>query len=182
MAGSLEARRERINRLRELEDLLIEETQEDLLTDEALSLLFQLEIFEEIPGVDILSGAVLNWLFMARVEEAARMLFEERWLRDNGKIEHIEPAPAHARHLAPGWAGTLNRLAYSGSYYIGFGVALPVYAIGSLVRRTDNALTRGLRDGAAAAIEEAGRIASGAQGAAAPSAGRPATRPALVPG
>ena len=135
MAGSLEVRRERINRLRELEELLIEETQEDLLTEEALSFLFQLEIFAGIPGVGIISGAVLNWLFMRRVEEAARMVFQERWLRDNGKVEHIEPAAAHARHLAPGWAGALNRVAYSGCYCMGFGVALPVYAIGSLVRR-----------------------------------------------
>ena len=57
--------------------MLIEETQEDILTEEALSFLFQLEIFEDIPGVGTLSGAVLNWLFMRRVEETARMVFEE---------------------------------------------------------------------------------------------------------
>ncbi len=182
MAGSVEARRERIHRLRELEELLLEETQEDVLTDEALSFLFQLEIFEEVPGVDIVSGSVLNWLFMRRVEETARMTFQERWLRDNGKVEHIEPAPAHARHLAPGWAGNLNRLAYSGCYCMGFGVALPVYAIGLLVRRTDNALTRGLRDGAAAAIEQAGQIALEARSTPASSLERPGTSPALVPG
>ena len=34
----------------EIEDLLIEETQEEILTEELTSFLFQLEIFEEVPG------------------------------------------------------------------------------------------------------------------------------------
>src|SRR5262249_33098627 len=136
MAGSLEVRRERIHRLRELEDLLIEETQEDVVTEEALAFLFQLEVFEDVPGVGAVSGGALTWLFMRRIEETARMLFQERWLRDNGKVEHIEPAEVHARHLAPGWAGTLNRVAYSGCYYLGFGAALPAFAVASLFRPT----------------------------------------------
>jgi hypothetical protein len=181
MAGSLEARRERIHQLHELEDLLIEETQEDILTDEALSFLFQLEIFEDIPGVGTLSGAVLNWLFMRRVEETARMVFEERWLRDNGKVKSIEPAEAHPRHLAAGWAGTLNRVAYSGFYSLGFGVALPVYAVTSLFRPMDNALTRGLHDGAAAAAQGAGRLVNWVQDPSAASVRSRKATPGLSP-
>ena len=156
MAASLDIRRERIHRLRELEELLIEETQEDVLTEEALSVLFQLEIFGEIPGVGAISGGVLNWHYMRRVVETARMLFQERWMRDNDKLTYVDPAEVHPRHLASGWSGTLNRVAYSGCYGLGFGLALPVYAVASLLRPMDNALTRGLRDGAAAALERSG--------------------------
>ena len=156
MAASLDIRRERIHRLRELEEMLIEETQEDVLTEEALSVLFQLEVFGDIPGVGAISGGALNWHYMRRVEEAARMLFQERWLRDKGKVSYVGPAEVHARHLATGWSGTLNRVAYSSSYGLGFGLALPVYAVAALLRPTDNALTRGLRDGAAAAAERSG--------------------------
>jgi len=181
MAGSLELRRARIDRLRELEDLLIEEIQEDVIVEEAVSFLFQLEIFEEIPGVDVISGGVLNWLFMERLEETARMVFQERWLRDNGKVERIEPAEVHQRHLAPGWAGTFGRLAYSGGYGLGFGVALPVYALASIFRTGDNALTRGLSDGAAAAVDRADALAAWARGSAPPAVeGREGAR-ALAP-
>jgi hypothetical protein len=158
LADSLAVRRERIHQLRELEELLIEETQEDILTEEALSFLFQLEVFEGVPGVGTISGGVLNWLFMQRIEETARMVFQARWLRDKGKIDHVEPVKVHARLLARGWAGTLNRLAYSGCYSLGFGASLPLYAVASLFRTTDSALPRGLHDGAAAAARSVDQL------------------------
>jgi hypothetical protein len=169
MAGWLELRRQRIDQLHELEDILIEETQEDVLVDEALSFLFQLEIFEDVPGLGAASGAALNWLFMHRVEKTARMVFQERWLRDNGKVERIEPAEAHTRALASGWSGALSRAAYAGFYGLGFGVTLPAYTVAALFRPMDNALTRGLRDGAAAAIERSGLAAAPPRRAAIPS-------------
>jgi EcsC protein family len=179
MAGWVEVRRQRINQLGELEDLLIEEIQEDILVDEALSFLFQLEIFEGVPGIGATSGAALNWLFMRRVDETARMVFQERWLRDNGKVEQIEPAEVHARALAAGWVGALSRAAYSGFYCVGFGISLPVYTAAALFRPMDNALTRGVRDGAAAAVARAGRAAVPARGAM-PSPNGPKTAPALL--
>jgi hypothetical protein len=181
LAGSLEVRRERVHRLRELEDLLIEETQEDIILEEALSFLFQLEIFADIPGIGAISGAALNWHFMRRVDETARMVFQERWLHDHGKVEHIEPAQVHARHLAPGWAGTLNRVAYSGCYCVGFGVALPAYAVASLLRPIDNALFRGLRDGAATATERVDLVAAWARSGSKSSVEGQEAAPALTP-
>jgi hypothetical protein len=151
ISGSLEVRRLRISRLRELEDLLLEETQEDIVAEELLSLLFQLEIFEEVPGVGAISGALLNLTFMHRVDVTARRVFQERWLRDNGKVTVIEPAEVHPRALAAGWGGALGRSAYAACYGVGFGVALPVCLVGRVFRPMNNALTRGLRDGATAA-------------------------------
>jgi len=175
-SGSLNVRRERLNYLRDLEDLVIEEAEEDVIVQEALSLLFQLEVFEEVPGAGAISGAVINVAFMNRVDVAARRIFQERWLVHKGKIDEIEPAEAHPRALATGLTGVLRRAAYSGCYGIGFGVSLPFYAAAAVVGPMNNALTRGLRDGAAAAAREADRTVDGAWTAIASL--RPGRRPA----
>jgi hypothetical protein len=179
ISGSLEVRRQRISRLRELEDLLLEETQEEIIAEELLSFLFQLEIFEEVPGVGVISGAVLNVTFMHRVDVTARRVFQERWLRDNGKITVIEPAESHPRALAAGWSGALGRAAYAACYGVGFGVAVPVCMVGLLFRPMNNALTRGLRDGATAADQQAQRALGWMRGAPLAVTGRAGT-PALA--
>jgi hypothetical protein len=133
-SGSLATKRQRIDQLREVKHLLVEETQEDILADEALSILFQLEIFEELPGVGVISGALLNLAFIRRIDITARRVFQERWLEDNGKVHTIKPAAVHARHLLAGWRGAVGRLAYSGCYSFGYGVGLPVSVAQTLFR------------------------------------------------
>jgi hypothetical protein len=122
--------------------LLIEETQEEILTEELLSFFFQLEIFADIPGVGTISGALLNLAFMRRVDLTAQRVFQERWLRHNGKVHAITPAAIHERHLAPGWAGALGRAAYSGTYGLAFGVTLPVWLVAALVAPMAGAVGR----------------------------------------
>jgi hypothetical protein len=134
LSGTLETRRERLDQLHELEEWLVVEAQEEIIAEELLSLLFQLEIFEGFPGVGAISGAILNLAFMHRVEITARRVFQQRWLRDNGKIGVIEPAEAPAHRLATGWRGPLVRVAHSGGYWAGFGVALPVCLVASVFR------------------------------------------------
>ena len=160
MSGSVKVRYERLQRLRELEDLVVKQTAEDVLTQEALSLLFQLEVFEEVPGIDIVSGAVINLLFMTRVEVTARRVFQERWLRDNGKVQHIEPAEVPAHVLAGGLSGALVRAGYAGCYCLGYGVALPSALLSTVFAPMNNALTRGIRDGAASADQRAEQVVS----------------------
>ena len=102
-----ELRKQRLDDLHKLEDLLIEETQQEILAEEIMSIVFQLEIFGEIPGIGAISGRCLNLLFMRRVENTARRVFQERWLKDTGKIRSITPAPTHAQ---PGdWMGRCDR-------------------------------------------------------------------------
>jgi hypothetical protein len=134
LSGSLEIRRRRLDRLHEVEEFLIVEAQEELVTEELLSFLFQLEIFDEAPGVGAISGALLNLAFTHRVDGTAQHVFQERWLRDNGMVGVIAPAAAPARHLAPGWGGALGRAAYAGSYGLGFGLSFPYYAVAALFR------------------------------------------------
>ena len=108
MAGSLATRLERLDQLQDLEKLLVEETQVDLIRSELLSFLFQLEIFEDVPGIGIVSGALLNLSFMHRVDVTARRVFQERWLKDNGKIVEIAPAVESPRNLAAGLTGLVG--------------------------------------------------------------------------
>jgi hypothetical protein len=149
-AGSVATRLERLEQLQDLEELLVEETQVDLIRSELLSFLFQLEIFEDVPGVGIASGAVLNLSFMHRVETTARRVFQERWLKDNGKIREIAPEVQPARDIAAAWTGLVGRVAYSVSYHVAFGAALPVFAVEWFARPNVIASDRGAGTGGAA--------------------------------
>jgi hypothetical protein len=144
-SSSLHIKRQRLKDLQQIEKALLEETQEEILGEEALSLVFQLEVFEPVPGVGLISGALLNLFFIRRVDRTARHVFQERWLQDNGKVDVIEPATVHDRHLAGGLAGAFGRATYSGLYSLSYGAALPLHFVISLFRSTDNQLTRGTR-------------------------------------
>jgi len=133
-SGSLAVRLDRLGQLRDVEDWFLYETQEEIISGEVASLLFQLEVFEGVPGVGAISGALLNLAFIKRVEVTSRRVFEERWLRDRGKVDVIEPHEIHARALAHGWAGALVRVAYAGGYSVGYATALPFWLVTSLVR------------------------------------------------
>jgi hypothetical protein len=176
----LATRRQRLHRLREVEDWLLDEAQQDLVLEELASFLFQLEIFEGIPGIGLASGALLNLGFMHRVDVASRRVFQENWLRDNGKVHLIEPAHTHARALAAGWSGALSRAAHRGAFYLGYGATIPVWLVVRLFRGVDNAATLGLRNGAAAARDEVGAFLDWARGLAAAN-GKAAGTPALEP-
>jgi EcsC protein family len=162
LSDSLVTKQNRLKSLRAVETLLLEEVQEEILAEEALSFLFQLEIFEGVPGVGMISGAVLNHRFMQRVDNTARRVFQERWLHDTGKVTVIEPAPTHTLHLVPGWSGALARAGYASCYAVSFAASLPVWTVVSLVKPRDNAFGRGLADGAQTADRAMGvpRMAS----------------------
>ncbi|MGO9465190.1 MAG: EcsC family protein [Isosphaeraceae bacterium] len=134
ISGSLHAKQARLGQLHELEEWLLQETQEEIIAEELLSLLFQLEVFEGIPGIATVSGALLNMAFIHRVEITAQRVFQERWMRHNGKVDVIAPAEAPAHKLAGGWAGALNRVVYAGSYCLGYGAVLPACLVFSLFR------------------------------------------------
>ena len=103
-AGTVAIRLERLDQLQDLADLLVEETQVDVIRSELLSFLFQLELFEDVPGIGIASGTLLNMSFMRRVCVAVRRVFQERWLKDNGKVQAIAPAIGSAPTLRLGGA------------------------------------------------------------------------------
>ena len=132
-SGTLPSKRYRLDQLHSLEEMIIRESQEEILADEVLSFLFQLEIFASVPGIGAISGGALNLAFMRRVDNTARRVFQERWLRANQKVASIAPAPATSRNLAEGWSGAAARAAHWGFYCAGFGLALPACFMASLL-------------------------------------------------
>ena len=65
------------------EQELIERTSRNMLAEEALDF---------IPVAGSAVSFLFDSTFMHSVDETARRIFQERWLRDNGRVEDIEPA------------------------------------------------------------------------------------------
>lgn len=153
-SSSRETKLERLGNLRDVEDWLLEETQENILTEEAASILFQLEVFEDVPGIGAFTGGLFNLAFLHKINVTAQRVFQERWLRDNGKVDWIEPGPFLERH------GThlVSRAAYTSCYYLGYGVSLPAFALAAAVAPWAGPLVRGAREGAAAATNRVERL------------------------
>jgi hypothetical protein len=126
LSATKEKRTDLMVRLREIEELLVEEVQENIVVEETASLLTQIEILEDIPVVGAVTGGLLNLSVAHRTDVTARHLFQERWLRDNGKVEEIEPGP-HLGVVPPlyGWSGVFARAGYSTLHSLSFGVAFP---------------------------------------------------------
>jgi hypothetical protein len=153
LSETRERKQRMLVRLRDIEDLLLEEAQENLVTEEVASFIFQLEIFDGVPGVGAISGAILNFGAVQRVEQTARHVFQERWLHEHKKLPRIMPAVEQRRlPIAGDWAGVAGRAAYHGAYYVGFGAAFAFYATASILPRRN-----ALGDGAVAADGAADR-------------------------
>jgi hypothetical protein len=174
-SGSLETRRERLSQLKAEEDYLLAETQMEVVKQEILSFLFQLEIFEEVPGIGAITGGYFNLTFLQRIEVTARRVFQERWLADTGKInEALTPADVDARLLATGWGGAIGRAVYGGGYFAGYAAGIPISLARALIPAAVNGLGRGLKDGTRAAIAAVGTRRNDDATAIAPSAALPA--------
>jgi EcsC protein family len=182
-SGTLAARRLRLDQLHALEDMIIEESQEEILADEVFAILFQLQVFESVPGLGTISGAALNLAFMRSVDNVARRVFQERWLRENGRVRSIiAPAPAASRDLAEGWGGIIAQAAHTGCYCAGFGVALPAYLLASLFQPMDNSLIQGIKAGAGDARRGVDLTLSSLNGETASRSRSPSRRPVAALG
>ena len=151
LSGSKERRTDLMVQLRTIEELLLEDIQENIIIEETASLLTQVEIFEDIPVFGAAGGAFLNLWAAHRADLTARHLFQERWLRDNGKIDIIEPA-SDARGIPAmnGLTGALARAGISSVYGLSFGAALPV----CLLRALFAPIMSGIQNRAAPAFNE----------------------------
>ncbi len=142
-----------LTQLREVEDWMLEQAEEELIEDEALELLLQVEIFDDIPGLGAITAGIGNFAFIHHASNASRRVFQEWWLRDNGKVTRIAPVPLDPATVEPSWrSGLASRAVYVSFYYLGFGASLPVWLVAHRLKGVDNALTRGAKDGAIAAV------------------------------
>jgi len=134
LSSTRQKRTDLMAQLQEIEDLVLEQMQQQVVVEEAAALLTQLEIFEGIPVFAAATGALLNLQVAHQTELTARRLFQERWLRDNGKVDVIAAAPDTGKIPAmDGWAGALSRAGYSTLYSVSFTAALPLCLMAAMV-------------------------------------------------
>ena len=104
--------------------------------------------FGAVPILGDLTSILMDYDFVRRVDITARRVFQERWLKDHGKVDEIFPAPESRRRSSlEGGADLLAQLAYVGSYGVAFGVTLPLAVIARGAAAYDNSLVRGCRQG-----------------------------------
>jgi hypothetical protein len=162
LADTRHKRTQLMERLRRIEELLLEEIQEDIIIEETASLLTQIEAFEDIPVFGAVTGGLLNLSVAHRTDVTARHLLQERWLRDNGKVDTIQAAPDSGRiPTTHGWDGAFARAGYSTVYGLSFGTAFPVHLLGMMFAPIGRPITSGIRDGARAAINGANGVFGG---------------------
>jgi hypothetical protein len=111
---------------------------------------------EAMPLAGDVANLVLDHAFVRRVDATARRVFQERWLRANGKVESIEPAPGFRRRSSvEGIAHVASEVAYAGAYGVSFGVTFPATLAGLAVESVaPPSVLRGFRDGASAAARD----------------------------
>ncbi len=120
-------------------------------------------LIEALPVLGEVAGLVLDYAFMRRVDEAARRVFQERWLRRRGKVLVIPPAEVGLRSqsLSVAWEASLEVL-YLGSFGLGFVATLPVVAAAKVLQRSlPEPAIRGATDGARDAVASADRLREG---------------------
>ena len=82
----------------------IEDDLGEELAGEIGGALLEQKVEEGIPFLGAAIGVVVDNAFLSGVEEAAQRTFQERWLRDRGKVDEIAPAelPTSAASLGAG--------------------------------------------------------------------------------
>jgi hypothetical protein len=112
---------------------------------------------EAVPLLGDLSAIVVDFAFLHQVDHTARRAFQERWLRDHGKVDRIRPAATSRRRSSIlGLVRISREVAYMGGYSVGFGVTFSAtLAARGAAALPPNAVVDGLRDGTDAAVRDA---------------------------
>jgi hypothetical protein len=119
------------------------------------------KIGEGIPLLGAALGVVLDNAFIHGVDETAQFVFQERWLRDQGKVDEIAPAE-RAKSTRASIGSTVSSAVYWTSYAGSFGVVFPAALIakaGAAVLPTS--AVEGLKEGTRAARQDAQRLVAG---------------------
>ena len=106
---------------------------------------------------------VLDYAFVRRVDGTARRVFQERWLRANGKVESIPPAAeSRRRGSIEGVVAAASEVAYVGAYGVSFGVTFPATLAALAVDAVaPDSVRRGLVEGASAAARDSKEFLGG---------------------
>jgi hypothetical protein len=87
-------RLEVLGKLHNVQNWVMAETVEALAMERFSRELVELASLGAVPGIGAFVGTATNLLFIRQVLQAAQHVFQERWLRENSKIESISPAPS----------------------------------------------------------------------------------------
>ena len=111
---------------------------------------------QSIPIAGEVANLVLDYVFVRRVDQTARRVFQERWLRANGKVDSIAAASGFRRRSSvEGIASVASEVVYVGAYGVSFGVTFPATLAGLAIESVAPApVLRGFRDGASAAARD----------------------------
>ena len=136
---------------------LVARTSRTLIAEEAVDI---------IPVVGTAVAFLFDGLFMHSVDETARRIFQERWLRDHGRVQAIAPSSVAIRKSSLEEVGlVLGQTLYCTGAILGFAVTFPGAAVQKLVGRRPNPVSRGARHGADRAVNDAREFVTGLKNA-----------------
>lgn len=114
------------------------------------------ELVGRIPVLGSLVGFVADRTFIRTAGESAMRFFQERHLRDAGKVVSIPPSAARLRKSSLSEVGdALSQTVYAGGAIVGFTATFPVAFVGKMLSWWQSPITLGGQDGSAAAVRSA---------------------------
>lgn len=132
----------------------------DVLADELAD-----ELVSRIPVIGGMIGFIGDRTFVRIAGEAAVRFFQERRLRDEGKVVEIVPSTVRLRRSSFSEVGrALGETVYAGGAIVGYTVTLPVAAAGRLAGRWTGPLVTGATAGGQQAVEDARQFWEGTAG------------------
>lgn len=132
---------------------LIARTSRNMIAEEALDL---------VPVVGPAASFLFDSTFMHSVDETARRVFQERWLRHNGLVSEIQPSAEVCRRSSLEEFGlAFGQLMYTSGAIVGFTVTFPGAFVQKLVGRRRSPVSLGCREGTDRAVGDARHFLSG---------------------
>lgn len=158
-AGTLEEKQHAIVTLGKIEDMIFEETFEELVQDAVAEQILTSTGLSSIPILGMIAGAAESARLTQQVVQIARFTFQERWLRANRKVKRIAPDRAYARSLPKRVTGQIASAMYWTSFGVTFLASVPTIFLFGWIPR-NHAVGHGLADGCRAAGHDVQRLIS----------------------
>lgn len=120
------------------------------------------ETLDMIPVVGTAMAFIFDNTFMHHVDDTARYVFKERWLRDTGRVASIPPATEGSRNHSLNELGlAVGQTIYCVGAVVGFTVTLPVALVRRFVGNRPSPMSLGARHGSDAAVADAREFFAG---------------------
>ncbi len=155
-AGSLKEKQDAMVKLNAIEDVIVEELAKNIMQNELTMLVdraVEMAAGLSVPFVGMLAQIVTSAAAAYYTAQVAKRVFQERWLRANGKVTRIAPDPRYARSQLQRAMRFASACVYWSSYYVSLTATLP-FALAAILLPRQNAAVRGFVDGGAAASRD----------------------------